>query len=254
MKEGLAAQIAELQAVHDGLTEIEEREHEVAVSGALSFEATHDRLGTITDTFEIKLLVPEGYPDRLPRVRETRAKITGDYDHVYADGRLCLAVPVEERRIFGQQPSLLGFVNGLVVPYLYGYCHWERHGEHPFGEQKHGAKGIVQYYVERLHLKDDMAALAIVAFLFEHGYRGHHACPCRSGQIVRRCHGSALRELHENHTPETLRIDFAAVLEHCIETHGVERLSRASALMKQVNRLLGKWNRQGRPVRLTGSR
>ena len=249
MEEKLAAQIAELQTVHDGLTEIEEREHEIAVSGALSFEASHDRLATIADTFEIDLLVPEGYPNRLPRVRETGARIVGDYDHAYADGRLCLAVPVEERRIFAQQPSLLGFVNGLVVPYLYGYCHWERHGEHPFGKQKHGAEGIVQFYVERLQLKDDMAALAIVAFLFEHGYRGHHACPCGSGEVVRKCHGSALRELNDHHTPETLRIDFTAVLGHYVETHGAERLSRASALMRQVSRLLGKCKRMNRSAR-----
>ena len=243
MEEELAAQITELQTVHDGLTEIEEREHEIAVSGALSFEGSHDRLATITDTFEIDLLIPEGYPDRLPRVRETGAKIAGDYDHVYADGRLCLAVPVEERRIFGQQPSLLGFVNGLVVPYLYGYCHWRRYGKHPFGEQKHGAEGIVQYYVERLRLKDDIAALSVVAFLFEYGYRGHHACPCGNGQIVRKCHGSVLRELCENHTLETLRIDFAAVLKHCVEKHGAERLSFPSALTKQVRRLLDKYDR-----------
>ena len=243
MEEELAAPIAELQTVHDGLTEIEEREHEIAISGVLSFEASHDRLATITDTFEIELLIPEGYPDRLPQVRETGSKIVGDYDHVYADGRLCLAVPVEERRIFGRQPSLLGFVNNLVVPYMYGYCHWRRHGEHPFGEQKHGAEGIVQYYVERLHLKDDITALAIIAFLFEYGYRGHHACPCGSGQIIRKCHGLALRELHEHHTLETLHVDFAAVLVLCIEKHGAERHSFPSTLTKQIRRLLAKWNR-----------
>lgn len=175
MKEELAAQLAELQAVHGDLTELEEREDETIVSGGLSFEASHDGLATIADTFEIELLVPKRYPRRLPRVRETGARIAGGYAHVYADGGLCLAVPVEERRIFARHPSLLGFVNGLVVPYLYGYCHWRRHGEHPFGEQKHGGEGIAQYYVETLDLKDDFAALAVVAWLFEHGYRGHHA-------------------------------------------------------------------------------
>ena len=243
MNEELAAQITELQTVHGGLSEIEEREDETAVGGALSFEASHDGLATIADTFEIELLIPEWYPDRLPRVRETGARVAGDYDHVYTDGGLCLAVPVEERRLFARHPSLLGFVNELVVPYLFGYCHWRRHGEHPFGERKHGGEGVAQYYVEMLNLKDDIAALAVVAFLFEHGYRGHHACPCGSGQIVRKCHGAALRELHENHTPETLRIDFAYVLAHCTETHETERLVSAPSLMKQVQRLLGKWSR-----------
>lgn len=242
MNEELVAQLTELQAVHGGLTEIEERKDETAVAGALSFEASHDGLATIVDTFEIELLVPKRYPDRLPRVREMGAKIASDYAHVYADGGLCLAVPVEERRVFARHPSLLGFVNELVIPYLYGYCHWRRYGEHPFGEQKHGGEGIVQYYVETLDLKDDLSALATVAFLFDHGYRGHHACPCGSGKIVRKCHGVGLRKLYEHHTAETLRNDFAAVLTHCMAALGPTILSSAPALMKQVHRLLGKMN------------
>ena len=243
MKEDLAAQLSELQAVHGGLTEIEEREDETAVAGALSFEASYDGLATVADTFEIELLIPKRYPDRLPWVRETGAKIAGDYAHVYADGGLCLAVPVEERRVFARHPSLLGFVNELVIPYLYGYCHWRRHDEHPFGEQMHGGEGIAQYYIETLGLKNDIAALAMVAWLFEHGYRGHHACPCGSGKIVRKCHGAGLRELFEHHTLETLRIDFAAVLTHCMAAHRASILSSAPAFMKRVHRLLGKLKR-----------
>ena len=244
MNEELTVQLAELQAVHGGLTEIEERKEETTLAGALSFEASHDGLAAIADTFEVELLVPNRYPDRLPRVCETGARIAGDYDHVYSDGTLCLAVPVEERRVFARHPSLLGFVNNLVIPYLYGYCHWRRYGEHPFGEQKHGGEGIAQYYVETLNLKDDISALATVAFLFEHGYRGHHACPCGSGKIVRKCHGVGLRELNKHHTVETLRNDFAAVLTHCLAALGPTVLSSAPALMKQAHRLLGKVNRK----------
>ena len=243
MKKDMADQIAELQAVHSSLTGIEEREDETAIFGALSFEASYDGLATIADSFEIELLVPKRYPGRLPRVWEMGARIAGDYEHVYPDGRLCLAVPVEERRIFDRHPSLLGFVNELVVPYLYGYCHWRKHDEHPFGEQKHGGEGVAQYYVETLGLKDDSVVLAIVAWLFEHGYRGHHACPCGSGKIVRKCHGAELRELFEHHTPETLRNDFAAVLTHCTTALGPEIFSSAPALMKRVHRLLGKLKR-----------
>lgn len=238
MKRELAAQIAELRALHSSLTEIDEREHETAVSGELPFEASHDGHAEIADSFEIELLIPKAYPRMLPRVRETGEKIDDDYEHVYEDGTLCLAVPIEERRIFGRQPRLLGFVNHLVVPYLYGYCYWKRYGEHPFGEQKHGADGITQYYVERLELRGEVAALAIVAYLYEHGYRGHHSCPCGSGRIVRKCHGPMLRELHQHHTAETLRHDFRSVLEHCVNKHGAETISGVPQLARQVRRLI----------------
>ena len=251
MKEELLAQIGELQRTHIGLTGIEERRRETVVSGELPFEASPEGLATITESFDIELLIPEAYPAELPWVRETGTKIDGDYGHVFQNGRLCLAVPVEERRIFARQPSLLGFVNRLVVPYLYGYCYWKKFGEHPFGEQSHGVEGIAGYYVERLELNDDLAALAVVASLLEHGYRGHHRCPCGSGEIVRKCHGAALRELHEHHTPEALGVDFRAILEHVLSKDGVEGLSRAPALNRQVRRLLGArqvvGRRRGRP-------
>ena len=244
MKEELAAQIAELQELHSGLTEIDERGHETAVSGELPFEASPDGRVAIADSFEIELLIPETYPKTLPRVRETGEKIDDDYDHVYEDGTFCLAVPIEERRIFCRQPCLLGFVNHLVVPYLYGYCYWKRYGEHPFGEQKHGGDGITQYYVERLELCSDVAALAVVAYLYEHGYRGHHGCPCGSGSIVRKCHGPMLRELHQHHTAETLRHDFRLALEHCVNKHGAEAITNVPQLERQVRRLIARYTRR----------
>ena len=256
MKEELSAEMAELRRIHSGLTEIEERTRETVVSGELPFEASHEGLATITESFDIELFIPEAYPSELPWVRETGTRIDCDYRHVFQNGRLCLAVPVEERRIFARQPSLLGFVNRLVVPYLYGYCYWKEFGQHPFGEQSHGAEGIADYYVERLELDNDLAALAVVASLLEHGYRGHHRCPCGSGKIVRKCHGAALRELHEHHTPETLGVDFRAVLEHVLSKDGVEGLSRAPALNRQVRRLLGAkqvvGRRRGRPGSVGG--
>ena len=125
-------------------------------------------------------------------------------------------------------------MNKLVIPYFYGYCHWKKYGEHPFGEHKHGAEGIVRYYIDELELVDEVAALAVVCFLFEHGYRGHHACPCGSGLNVRRCHGPKLRELHQHHTPETLRQDFALVFSKFKGDY----LSLPLPLKRQVLRLL----------------
>lgn len=244
MNRELAAQIAELQAFHSGLTEIDERRHETAVSGQFPFEASPDGLTEIADSFEIELLVPEAYPRTLPHVRETGQKIDDDYQHVYEYGTLCLAVPIEERRIFARQPRLIGFMNHLVVPYLYGYCYWKRYGEHPFGEQNHGANGIAQYYVERLELCGDVPALAVVAYLYEHGYRGHHGCPCGSGRTVRKCHGPVLRELYQDHTVDTLRHDFRFVLEHCITKYGAEAITEVPRLARQVRRLLARDTRR----------
>ena len=242
MREDLRQKIIELSGVHKGLTNIVENDSETIVSGTLPFEASADGLETIRESFEIELIIPNGFPDALPRVKEIGGRIVADYEHRNPDGTLCLAVPVEQRRVFFEQPTLLGFVNRLVVPYLYGYCFWKKHGRHPFDEAAHGYEGILRHYVDTLGLRDDLAALAVICFLFEHGYRGHHECPCGSGLRVRACHGPALRALHEHHTPQTLRNDFLAIFEMCYTKFQNGQISFPQPLRLQLVRLLNRFN------------
>ena len=213
----LAMEIAELQSVHRGLEKTGGSSGEVVLEGVLAFEVEPEGLASITDSFEISIRIPDVYPDDLPRVTETGGKIEKNYEHVFTSGTLCLGVPIEMQRIFSQQPTLLGFVNKLVVPYLYGYCYWKMNGEHPFGERRHGGEGIIQYYIEELHLNDEFTALAFIRFLCEQGYRGHERCPCGSGRKVLKCHGLTLRALHRNYTPKMLRQDLLLAQEYLVE-------------------------------------
>ncbi len=240
MKEELSAQIAELQTVHTGLTKIAEKDNETVVSGPLPFKASADGLSPITECFEIELIIPNKYPKILPRVRETGGKVDGDYDHLYKDGTLCLAVPIEERRRFGEQPTLLGFINKLVIPYFFGYYYWEKNGKYPFDEQAHGPDGIVRHYMDSLHLPDEISALAVVSYLLEYGYRGHHLCPCGSSEKVRNCHGKALHDLHEQHNEITLKNDFLSALDVCINKVKEDKLKIPESLKRQVLRIYNK--------------
>ena len=240
MTEDLKKQIAELINVHKGLTKVVEDDAKTLVTGALPFEASADGLETITESFTVELNVPNDFPETLPRVKETVGRIDADYQHLFTDDTLCLAVPVDQRRVFFEQPTLLGFVNRLVIPYLYGYCFWKKHGHHPFDEAAHGGEGIVRHYVDSLGLRDDLSALAVISFLFEHGYRGHHDCPCGSGVRVRVCHGRALRALHEHHTQETIRDDFLAILNVCYAKYPEGQFSIPWPLQMQLIRLLNK--------------
>jgi len=241
VREDLRLQLVELAGIHKELTNIVEGDAEIIVSGSLSFEASADKLETIKESFEIELTVPHGFPDTLPQVKETGGRIGADYEHRNPGGTLCLAVPVEQRRVFFEQPTLLGFVNRLVIPYLYGYSFWKKYGRHPFNEAAHGNEGILRHYVDTLSLCDDLAALAVICFLAEHGYRGHHECPCGSGLRVRACHGPALRALHEHHTPQTLQNDFLAIFAVCYAKFQNGHLSLPQPLRLQLVRLLNRF-------------
>ena len=238
MNNDLAVQIAELQQIHSGLVEVSADGNGTILKGTLRFEASTDRFDPITECFEIEIVIPETYPENLPRVCEVGGKMDVNYSHVYENGMLCLAVPIEERRVFLEQPSLLGFVNKLVIPYFYGYCYWKTHGVHPFDESEHGPQGIVRHYMDVLGLTDELSVLAVIAFLYEFGYRGHHPCPCRSSKKVRKCHGETLRQLHEQHTQYTLEIDFFSALHACSSTIKPNGTKVPMLLRRQVSRLV----------------
>lgn len=233
-------QVEELNRIHTGLTAAAGPSGSTLLAGPFPFEAVREGLPSISDVFDLEIAIPGDYPAYLPAVRETTGKIDRTYEHLYTDGSFCLAVPVEARRIFLRRPSLLGFVEELVVPYLYSYCHRQRYGTYPFGDQPHGPAGILAYYRDTLGLADERATLCVLLFLMEHGYRGHHPCPCGSGRVVRKCHGDGLRILAESHTLETLLFDLNAVglcYLDCLKAEGREL---PEDLAKRIVKVYGK--------------
>ena len=233
MKSKIRKEICELKQTYKGLTDISHRKQETIIKGPLSFEASFDEFPVIIDCFDIELVIPDSYPEVLPVVRETGGRIDQDYEHLNQDGTLCLTTPIEKRLFFLEQESLLGFVNLLVVPYLYGYSCWKKYGQHPFGERIHGIEGIVQYYREELRLGNNLNILAMLAFLFEFGYRGHHPCPCGGGLKVRECHSETLLKLHKYHSKHTLENDFLCLLSLCLE----KKEQFPEELSKQIERI-----------------
>ena len=184
MNDNLSQQILELQSVHSGL-QVQPNQD---ISGILVFKAAYSGLETIEDSFEIKLMIPENYPSSLPTVFEIAEKIDREYEHINSDRSLCLAVPMEERELFLKKPTLLGFINNLVVPYFYSYIFWKKYGYYPFGEAAHGREGIQQYYQDLFQSKNQSALKLGLYMVAKNGYRGHHSCPCGSGRILFRCH------------------------------------------------------------------
>ena len=84
----------------------------------------------------------------------------------------------------------------LVLPYLYGYSYYERHGVMIFGEQEHGDQGI----------RDQLGQLyqappieGVEEYLRLTGLHKRVAnkrpCPCRSGRRLGRCHNRVVNAL-----------------------------------------------------------
>jgi len=215
MNSDLQQQITELQEAYSALNEIEILGTETIISGFLCFSAAPKDLENICETFSLEIHVPNNYPVELPHVIELEGKIEKEFSHLNDDNTLCLAVPMEVRRIFQETPTLLGFVEKLVIPYLYGYCYcyWKKHGAMPFGEANHGNTGVLEYYRELFNPLNDLVLLKGLYGIYQHGYRGHHSCPCGSEIIVRKCHKDTVLWLTNRSNKTELMHDLYIILD-----------------------------------------
>ena len=203
-------QFEELVQTFPGLKLCQDAPGRWVIRGTLSFSATFQD-ATIADAFTILILLPNDYPDSPPAVQETGGRIPASF-HQYSDRTLCLSVPAEVYRRFKADPRLVAFVETLVVEYLYGYAHLEKYGALPFGELSHGCQGIREYYQDAFRTDDVRIVLALLKVLAEGVYRGHHACPCSSGKILRKCHGPVLLGLLEHQPKERFLRDVTNIL------------------------------------------
>lgn len=203
-------QFEELSQTYSGLRLCKDAPGRWAIRGMLSFSATFQSV-TITDAFSVLIRLPQDYPNSPPTVQETGGRIPADF-HQYHDRTLCLGAPVEVWRRFKADPRLITFVRTLVVEYLYGYAYFKKCGALPFGELSHGCKGIREYYQDLFKTDDVQIVLALLKLMADGTYRGHYACPCGSGKILRKCHGPSMLDLLKQQSKERFLRDSANIL------------------------------------------
>ncbi len=216
----ICQQFEELVQSFPGLVLCQDTPGRWVIRGMLSFSATYQAVA-IADAFSILILIPNDYPETPPLVQETGGRIPANF-HQYGDRTLCLAAPVEVVRRFKADPRLVAFVETLVVEYLYGYAHSEKHGTLPFGELSHGCQGIREYYQDVFRTDNVQITLALLKILADGGYRGHHACPCSSGKILRKCHGPVMLDLLQHQTKERFLREATNVLYSLEKTELVD--------------------------------
>ena len=189
--------LGKLLTKYSGLRLTSTADGSVKIAGALAFVAEAPGKTRIADEYEVELVVPNQFPDRIPVVREIGGRIPRSF-HKLNNAELCLGAPTRLQLIVAESPSVLRFVERCVIPYLYGYSHFERHGVMPFGELKHGAEGV----------REDLASLfgteraeSVGEFVRLTAMRKRHAnkqaCPCGSGRRLGRCHHRRINTLRE---------------------------------------------------------
>ena len=174
----------------------------LAVRGEIWFAMEHKALA-IEDRFNIELRIPADYPKTPPNAYETGSRLNG-YHHLFNDGKFCLGGPVEVCMRFAKQPTLLSFVEELVIPFLFSFSYERRYGETPFGELAHGVEGLLEYYVGFLGTSRE-ATISLLIYLAHDHRQFSEVCPCGSGRRLGKCHGPRLDKLRMYLSAQAIR-------------------------------------------------
>lgn len=162
----------------------------VTLSGVFDFAAKSNGGDEITDSYSLRILVPAAFPHDVPEVTETGHRIprNGDY-HVNPDGTLCLGSPLRLLWQLSLEPTLVGFAEKCLVPYLYAISYKLKFGGGlPFNELQHGTPGELRDYADLFGLNEPEQARAALHLL---AMKKRHAnkcpCPCGCGRRLGKC-------------------------------------------------------------------
>jgi len=163
----------------------------LVLQGYFDFTACNNSGVVISDSYHIRINVPKSFPNILPQVKELDNKILRDGKHHVNedDDTLCLGSPLRLLYLISKQPSLIGFAEKCLVPYLYGISHKRMFGCFPkHGELDHGNRGLLNDYMELFKLSTPNQVIKALNYL---GTKKRHAnkynCPCGCGIRLGRC-------------------------------------------------------------------
>lgn len=156
-----------------------------------------DTQGCVLDSYQIEIYPSDNYPYMFPDVFETGGKIPRDVDwHIYpASGRCCVKIPPEETLICKGGITMIEFISGQLIPYLFNQT-FRRENGYYINERSHGAKGFIEYYGEVLKISRVTQIVAWLKFIIRGEEPNRVAmCPCGSNIKYRNCHRQQFRML-----------------------------------------------------------
>lgn len=204
--------LAECMSRHPRLRITPSTDGELLLNGEIDVNVTGPDGTTILDTFQIEVEIPHSFPSRPAYARETGGRIPEEY-HKLKGNWLCLGSPTAIRLMLIRHPDITGFVEKLVIPYLFGYAYFEKTGKMPFGELDHGAKGLLQHFADLFGLAShDAAKKMVILAALQKRVANKYPCPCRSGRRLGRCHHLVVNRYRNQLTRKWFRSQLAGSL------------------------------------------
>lgn len=150
--------------------DIEENNAEYIIQGLYKYSLDYDNC-ILQSERNIKLIVQKNFPNSIPKF------YVFDYpkhiEHIYEDGNVCLATIGEMIYFLYEKPSLMAFINKFVNSFIYTLDWFDKYKTYPFGDRKHGYKGLTDYYLNDLNLTKEQYKEMIFIMISTGAYAVH---------------------------------------------------------------------------------
>jgi hypothetical protein len=145
--------------------------------------------------FRLEICVSKRFPYEPPIVKEIGGRLPDpkhpdrEKFHVNEDTSLCLGSPLRLKMDLQKNPTLPGFAELSLVPYLYAVSlKLKNGGDMVFGELAHGGAGLFDDYAEILGLAEKHSVVHAFQLLsLNKRDANKHPCPCGCGKRLGRC-------------------------------------------------------------------
>ncbi len=227
--------IETLHQEHPKISAIVTKDSELRLEGRIECRVSGFGHENIPIEYKVRILVPKGFPRAIPTVFEIGGKIAPDY-HKLENGSLCLGAPIILKSLLLQHPTLVGFINYQLIPYLFNHHVYVKTGSCPVGELPHGTSGLIEDYARILNVSSTNECIAMLRLLgTKKRLANKQACPCRSGRRVGRCHNNILNPMRRLLGRREFKYEAAKLIEDLNQEKAITRKIAHHNLYSQSN-------------------
>lgn len=185
----LEDQVSEVLKNYKGLRIVDNFDDNITLIGSLHFSANYPQKKQINDSYLIKLVVDYQFPNITPIVYELEERIPRIADrHVFSDGRICLGSPLRLKIIYSKNPTIRGFIEMCVIPFLYANSYYEENKEYPWGDLAHGYSAVIEDYLDIFKLTNKAKLIQALKILTASNFNAKKMrCPCGCNKRFKQC-------------------------------------------------------------------
>ncbi len=164
--------------------------NELILEGNFNMVVQYDGFPKINKTYNLQIKIFQNFPYSIPIVTEVEGKIPRDGNHhVNPDKTLCLGSQIKLLELIHKKPTLEGFVEYCLIPFLYAATlKMEYNIDFIFGELAHGDDGLIDEYCALFGVTNKEQVLNVLTMLtLNKRVANKWSCPCQCENRLGKC-------------------------------------------------------------------